>query len=164
MNPKILAQKEQAVKDLETKVKASDAFIVLEYRGLSVTRIQQLRSILKENNASIGVYKNSIVRRAVSNLGHTDYADTLVGPNAIVFGSNIIEIPKALFKFARRNDELVVKSGIIENRIVNADQLKDLSRLPGKEGLISMFLSVLLAPMSQFARVIDAVRAQKEAN
>ena len=163
MNPKILAQKEQAVKDLEVKARDSDTIIVVEYRGLSVSKIQELRKVLKENNATIGVYKNSIVSRVISNLGHSDFAETLVGPNAIIFGSNVIDVPKAVFKFARHNDVLNIKSGLVEGRVVDGDQLKSLSRLPGKNGLISMFLSVLQAPVSQLARVLDAVRAQKEA-
>ena len=163
MNPKILAQKEQAVKDLEAKSKDSNAIVVVEYRGLSVTKIQALRKLLRESDASIGVYKNSIFRRAVASISDEAFNEALVGPNAIVFGKDIIELPKALFKFARRNDKLNIKAGIVEGRTLNVDQLKELSKLPGKNGLISMFLSCLLAPVSQLARTLDAVRAQKEA-
>jgi len=164
MNPKILAQKEQAVKDIEAKAKEASAVIVLEYRGLSVIEIQDLRRALKAVNAEIGVYKNSIVRRAVTNAGHPDFTESLTGPNAVVFGTDAIETPKALFKYSRTHEKLVIKAGLVDGRILDTATLKDLSRLPGKNGLISMVLSVLQAPVRQLACILDAVRVQKEAN
>ena len=161
MNPKILAQKEQAVKDLQVKAEASDTIIVVEYRGLTVTETQELRTALKEVDATIGVYKNSVVRRALGNLGHSDYSETLVGPNAVIFGSNPTGTPKAIFKFARDHEALVVKSGIIDGRTMDAKELKTLSRLPGKDGLVSMLLSVLQAPIRQLACALDGVAKTK---
>lgn len=162
MNPKILAKKEAQVDELVTKVQSSGAVVVLEYHGLSVVDIQQLRRSLKEVDAEMGVYKNSLVRRAADKLSLHELDENLIGPNALVFGKDAIFTPKALFKFARHFEQVNIKAGVIEGRVVDQKTLKDLSRLPGREGIISMILSVLVAPVRQLACVLDAVRAQKE--
>lgn len=162
MNPKILAQKEQSVKEIADKVKSAQSVVVVEYRGLSVKKLQELRKTLRENQASMGVYKNSLVRRAMQTSGGADLVPELVGPNAIIFGDDSIKAQKVLFKFKREHDELNIKTGMVEGRIVDEKTLKELSRLPGKEGLISMLLSVLQAPIRNFAMIVDAVKTQKE--
>lgn len=164
MNPKILAQKEQNVRDVEVKAREAAAVIVLEYRGLTVKEIQELRTQLSEINAEVGVLKNGIVRRAATNLGYDEIQEHLVGPNAFVFGTDPINVPRVVYKFARRYDHVNIKAGIIEGRVVKAETLKDLSRLSSREGLLSMFLSVLQAPVRQLAFALDQIRAQKEAN
>lgn len=162
MNPKILAEKEAQVQELVSKAQQAKAIVVLEYRGLTVAQMQQLRRSLKETNGAVGVYKNSIVRRAVEILGIEGLDEALIGPNALVFGDDPIQTPKAIHKFARQNELVNIKAGIVEGRVVDQKTLKDLSRLPGREGLISMVLGVLVAPIRQLACVLDQVRIQKE--
>ena len=107
------------------------------------------------------VFKNSLVERAMANLGYEGYDEWLTGPNAYVFLDEVTSGAKVIMKYSRRNPKLVVKGGVVEGQKVDAAKLKELSKIPGREGLISMFLSVLQAPVRQFACTVKAI-AEKQ--
>ncbi|MFA5480983.1 MAG: 50S ribosomal protein L10 [Bacilli bacterium] len=157
MNNEILKAKENIVKEVQTKMNKSQSVIVFEYRGLSVKDMMNLRRALYEVKGEVNVYKNSMLVRASENLGHKDLVKYLVGPNAYAFSEDIIAGPKVLVKFAKRNDKLVIKGGLIEGKVVDAKQISVIAGLPGREGLISMFLSVLQAPVRQFACAVKGI-------
>ena len=158
MNQAVLAAKSETVKEISEKAKKSQTIIVCEYRGLTVAQIQEVRRALRKENAEMNVYKNSLVERAVDELGYNELNDILTGPNAIVFSEDVIAGAKVIAKYAKRHrDILVVKGGIVEGKFVDAKGILEVSKLPGKEGLISMFLSCLQAPIRSFACAVKAV-------
>ena len=158
MNQAVLAAKSETVKEISEKAKKSQTIIVCEYRGLTVAQIQEVRRALHKENAEMSVYKNSLVERAVDELGYNDLNSVLTGPNAIVFSEDVIAGAKVIAKYAKRHkDVLVVKGGIVEGKFVDAKGIIEVSKLPGKEGLISMFLSCLQAPIRSFACAVKAV-------
>ena len=158
MNQAVLAAKSETVKEISEKAKKSQTIIVCEYRGLTVAQIQEVRRALRKENAEMNVYKNSLVERAVDELGYNDLNNILTGPNAIVFSEDVIAGAKVVAKYAKRHkDVLVVKGGIVEGKFVDAKGIIEVSKLPGKEGLLSMFLSCLQAPIRQFAATVKAV-------
>ena len=158
MNQAVLAAKTETVKEISEKAKKSQTIIVCEYRGLTVAQIQEVRRALHKENAEMNVYKNSLVERAVDELGYNDLNAILSGPNAIVFSEDVIAGAKVIAKYAKRHkDILVVKGGIVEGKFVDAKGIIEVSKLPGKEGLISMFLSCLQAPIRSFACAVKAV-------
>ncbi|HKL84103.1 MAG TPA: 50S ribosomal protein L10 [Bacilli bacterium] len=157
MNQNNLTAKQVIVDEVVEKAKANNAMIVFEYRGLTVRKISELRKILRENNAEMAIYKNSLVERAAEKLGKPELNDMLTGPNAFVFSNDVIKGPNIIRKFAIKNDQVVIKGGLIEGRVVDAESVKTIAKLPGREGLISMFLSVLNAPVRQFAATVKAV-------
>ena len=158
MNQAVLAAKSETVKEISEKAKKSQTIIVCEYRGLTVAQIQEVRRALHKENAEMNVYKNSLVERAVDELGYNDLNSVLTGPNAIVFSEDVIAGAKVIAKYAKRHkDVLVVKGGIVEGKFVDAKGIIEVSKLPGKEGLISMFLSCLQAPIRSFACAVKAV-------
>jgi len=158
MNQAVLAAKTETVKEISEKAKKSQTIIVCEYRGLTVAQIQEVRRALHKENAEMNVYKNSLVERAVDELGYNDLNSILTGPNAIVFSEDVIAGAKVIAKYAKRHrDILVVKGGIVEGKFVDAKGIIEVSKLPGKEGLISMFLSCLQAPIRSFACAVKAV-------
>lgn len=157
MNQEILQAKKEVVSEVVENVKKSNAVVVVEYRGLSVAEITELRRALRAVDGSIRVYKNSLVERAVEELGHNDLKEILEGPNAVVFTKDTIAGPKVVAKFAKKHEHLVVKGGIIEGKVANADEVKVIAALPGREGLISMFLSCLQAPVRGFACAVKAI-------
>ncbi|MBQ6730381.1 MAG: 50S ribosomal protein L10 [Bacilli bacterium] len=158
MNQAVLAAKSETVKEISEKAKKSQTIIVCEYRGLTVAQIQEVRRALHKENAEMNVYKNSLVERAVDELGYNDLNSILTGPNAIVFSEDVIAGAKVIAKYAKRHrDILVVKGGIVEGKFVDAKGIIEVSKLPGKEGLISMFLSCLQAPIRSFACAVKAV-------
>ena len=158
MNQAVLAAKSETVKEISEKAKKSQTIIVCEYRGLTVAQIQEVRRALHKEKAEMSVYKNSLVERAVDELGYNELNDILKGPNAIVFSEDVIAGAKVIAKYAKRHrDVLVIKGGIVEGKFVDAKGILEVSKLPGKEGLISMFLSCLQAPIRSFACAVKAV-------
>ena len=163
MNKDVLQAKQDAVKEIVEKAKASNAVIVAEYRGLTVAQTQELRRALRAENATMGVYKNSLVERASDELGYQGFNDLLAGPNAFFFSESVNGAAKVLVKYAKRYGEsLNIKGGIFEGRaLADKAQVVEIAKLPGKEGLISMLLSCLQAPVRQFACTIKAVADAK---
>jgi large subunit ribosomal protein L10 len=124
--------------------------------------MQELRRALKAEGAQLTVFKNSLVERAVDELGYTGIKDTLVGPNAVIFSEDAFKGPKVIAKYARRfGESLTIKGAVVEGRFVDAAGVKTLAKIPGREGLISMFLSVLQAPVRQFAATVKAIADAK---
>ena len=158
MNQAVLAAKSETVKEISEKAKKSQTIIVCEYRGLTVAQIQEVRRALRKEKAEMNVYKNSLVERAVDELGYNELNDILKGPNAIVFSEDVIAGAKVIAEYAKRHrDVLIVKGGIVEGKFVDAKGIIEVSKLPGKEGLLSMFLSCLQAPIRSFACAVKAV-------
>lgn len=157
MNQNILKAKEAVVNEVVDNMNASSSVTVVEYRGLTVAEITELRRALRSVDASMRVYKNSLVERAADKLGHESLKETLEGPNAIVFSKDTIAGPKVVAKFAKKHDNLVIKGGVVEGRVMSKDEMKIIASLPGREGLISMLLSCLQAPVRQFACAVKAV-------
>ncbi|HKM11473.1 MAG: 50S ribosomal protein L10 [Bacilli bacterium] len=158
MNEKVLQSKQAVVKEVVEASKNAASITVVEYQGLTVAQLSELRRNLKASRASLIVYKNSLFERAVEELGYdVKVKEILVGPNAFVFSEDPIEGPKIVSKFARANDKLRVKGGIIEGTVVDAQTVNVIAKLPGRDGIISMFLSVLQAPIRQFAATVKAV-------
>lgn len=163
MNQKTLETKKEIVSSLEKSFKDASSFAIVEYRGLTVSEISELRKSLKAVNASFGVYKNTLVQRATDSLGLKELDEYLSGSNAYIFSSDTTGMPKAVAKFAKKNDKLVIKAGLVEGKFVDAAGLKEVAKLPNREGLISMFLSCLQAPIRSFACTVKAVADSKNA-
>ena len=162
MNKEVLEAKQSVVKEIVEKAQGSATIVVAEYRGLSVAQLQELRRALRKEEAELCVYKNSLVERAGEELGYKDWNEILSGPNAIIFSKEISNGAKVVAKYAKRfGDTLKVKGGIVEGKFVNADEMKAVAKLPGREGLLSMFLSCLQAPVRQFACTVKAVADAK---
>ena len=162
MNKDVLLAKQETVSEIVSKAKASSALIVAEYRGLTVAQIQELRRALRAEGASMNVYKNSLVERASDELGYADLKQLLSGPNAIFFSEDVSKGAKVVAKYAKRyGDNLNIKGGIFEGQFADKAKVVEISKLPGKEGLISMLLSCLQAPVRQFACTIKAVADAK---
>jgi large subunit ribosomal protein L10 len=163
MNKSIIEQKELLVNEVSEELKNSASSIVVEYRGLTVAKLSELRRELRKQNATLKVYKNSIMTRAANLAGYSELESELTGPNAIVFSeTDSTSAAKLLTKFARRNDELVVKGGIVEGKYVDAQEMKVVATLPNKEGMLSMLLSCLQAPIRNFACAVKAVADKQE--
>ena len=161
MNQQTLESKKEIVNKITESFKGAGSLTVVEYRGLSVAQLSELRKLLKAQGATFNVYKNTLVTRAVDALGHEDLNQYLSGSNAYVFSKEISDGPKVLAKFARRNDALVIKAGLVEGKVYDAAGMKVIATLPNKEGLISMFLSCLQAPIRSFACAVKAVADSK---
>lgn len=157
MNQQILENKKVVVSEIAKAFSENESFTVVSYQGLTVAEMQELRKALAKVGATISVQKNTLVRLALANANQPAIDEVLNGANAFVFSKELGAGPKALFKFARRHEALVVKAGIAEGKALDAAGVKTLSQLPDKNGMISMFLSCLNAPVQKFAATVKAI-------
>lgn len=163
-NAKIQGEKSLLVSEVTTKFRESSCSIVADYRGLNSTQVTNLRKALRDAGIEFQVIKNTLARRATAEAQLTDLDAYLTGPTAIAFSkSDVVAPAKILSEFARKNDKLNLKGAIVEGKVVGPEQIKALAELPSREGMLSMLLSVLQAPVRNFALAVKAVAEQKEA-
>jgi large subunit ribosomal protein L10 len=162
-NVKIREEKQQLVSEVTAKLQDSSCSVVADYRGLNVAQVTQLRKLLREAGVEFQVIKNTLARRATAEAQFTELDEHLTGPTAIAFSKDDLVAPaKILTDFAKKNEQLKVKAGIVEGKVVGFDQIKALADLPSREGLLSMLLSVLQAPVRNFALAVKAVADKQE--
>ncbi|MEE0829950.1 MAG: 50S ribosomal protein L10 [Longicatena sp.] len=157
MNQAIIDSKKLVVSEIASKMKENDSTVVVEYRGLSVAEVTELRRELRKENVEMKVYKNSLAQRAASEVGAEELTNDLAGPNALVFGPDAVAPARILAEFAKKHEKLVLKSGIVEGKVVGVETIKELAGLPNREGMLSMLLSCLQSPIRSFACVVKAV-------
>ena len=163
MNQNVLNAKQEVVSEIANKIKDSDSTVIVEYRGLSVAEVTELRRELRKEDVEMKVYKNTLAQRAVEECGFNELQDVLTGPNALTFSKDATAPARVLAKFAKKHKALVLKSGIVEGKVVDINTLNELSALPNHDGMISMLLSCLQSPVSSFARAVKALADAKEA-
>ncbi|TFD99330.1 50S ribosomal protein L10 [Jeotgalibacillus sp. R-1-5s-1] len=159
----VIEQKKQLVTEIQEKFQSSASSVIVDYRGLSVAEVTELRKQLREAGVEFKVYKNSMTRRAAEAAGLEGLSESLTGPNAIAFSAEDVVAPaKILNNFAKNHEALELKAGVIEGNVASLEQVKALADLPSREGLLSMLLSVLQAPIRGLAVATKAVADQKE--
>ena len=156
-NQATIAKKQNEVQAIVEKINASGSIVFVDYLGLSVAEVTELRKKLHAENCEMKVVKNNILRRASSIAGHEGVEKYLVGPSAIVTSPDEVTAAKLVYEFLKGHDKLSVKAGIVDGSVLEEPQLKALSSLPNKDGMISMLLSVLQAPIRGLACAIKAV-------
>lgn len=160
---KVIETKKVQVQEIADKFSAAGSVVVVDYRGLTVAQVTELRKQLREAGVEFKVYKNTLTRRAAEAAGLEGINEFLTGPNAIAFSNEDVVAPaKIINEFAKKNEALEIKAGIIEGTVASVEDVKALAELPSREGLLSMLLSVLQAPVRNFALVTKAVAEQKE--
>ncbi|QSO50563.1 50S ribosomal protein L10 [Alicyclobacillus curvatus] len=159
-----ISAKQQLVDELAGRLTRSKSTIVTDYRGLTVAEVTELRRLLREAGVEYEVIKNTMTRRAAAQAQLDGVDELLTGPNAIAFGYEDVVVPaKVLFTFAKTHKALELKGGVIEGRVVGAKDIESLATLPSREGLLSMLLSVLQAPMRNFAYAVKQIAEQQSA-
>ena len=162
MNQAIVESKKAIVSEITEKLKESESAVIVEYRGLTVKEVTELRRALRDENVEMKVYKNKLSQRAATEAGFEELCENLTGPNALVFSKDATAPARLLSKFAKTHDKLILKAGTVEGKVVDLETLKTISALPNREGMISMLLSCLQSPVRSFACVVKAVSDSKE--
>ena len=157
-------EKAALVEEIAQKLAASKSTIVTDYRGLTVAEITELRKGLRAAGVEYRVLKNTLTRRATAQSNTAALDEYLKGPTAVAFSfGDAVSPAKVLNDFANAHKALEIKGGLVEGRLVGAEAVKELAALPPREGLLSMLLSVLQAPMRNLAYAAKQVAEQKEA-
>lgn len=160
---KIIKQKDEAVKKLAEDLKDTKIVLLTDYRGITVEDVTKLRSELRENNAEYRVIKNNIVKRALDLNGESGLDDLLVGPTAVITSKEDYLAPaKAIYNFTKGHDFYKIKGGIIEGKVMTAEEIITLAKLPSRQELLAKLAGALLGNITKLAVALDAVREQKE--
>jgi large subunit ribosomal protein L10 len=147
----IQAVKQSKIDTLTEELTVSDAIFFTEYRGLTVSQIQTLRSALRPLDASYIVMKNSLIKRTLSGL-NMDFPDSvLAGPTALVVSKKECpQVASEVYKFLSSNEALVVKGGYLDGAFLSGNDVKALSKLPSKQVLLGQFVGGLQSVISRF--------------
>ncbi len=168
------AEKSAAIAELADNFRNSGAAVLTEYRGLTVKQLSELRRTLN-GHATYAVVKNTLTKLAAKEAGVTAFDGQLQGPSAIAFVTgDAVEAAKGLRDFARANPLLVIKAGVLDGKAMTPDEIKQLADLESREVLLAKLAGAMnaslskavylfAAPLSQSARLIDALRAKVEA-
>lgn len=160
---KILNQKKEEVKKLAEEMKEAKLVLLTDYRGINVTDDTTLRRDLRGIGAKYSIIKNNITRRALAECGIEGLEEQLEGPTAVVLSSeDYLEASKVIYKFSKDNDYYKIKGGVIDGKVMTAEEIITLAKLPSRETLLSMLAGALLGNISKIAVALDQVRIQKE--
>ena len=163
MSKEIIAKKSAIVDEIEKKFQDSVSVVVVDYRGITVEEVTELRKELRAEGVEFRVIKNTYLKRAADKVGYEGLDETFSGPTAVAFSSEDVVAPaRILAKFAKNVDALKIKGGILEGKVASLEQIEEISKLPNREGLLSMLVSVLQAPVRNFAYAVKAVADSKE--
>lgn len=162
-NEKILNQKKEEVKQLAEKMKNAKLVLLTDYRGINVVDDTTLRRDLRATNATCTIIKNNIIKRALQEAGLEGLEDKLVGPTAVIMSDEeYLGASKVIYKFSKDNDYYEIKGGVIEGKVMSAEEIITLAKLPSRETLLSMLAGALLSNISKVAVALNEVKKQKE--
>ena len=169
-----LKKKEAVVDSIKEKLEASQSVVLIDYRGLTVAEVTELRNQMREAGVEYQVLKNTMIKRAAEKAGIEGLDPILEGPTAVAFGINDPVAPaKILTKFAKDTKKITIKGGVLAGNAIDVAAVENLAKLPSKEELIAKMLGSLNAPItglvmvlsgvtSKFVRTLEAIRVQRE--
>lgn len=147
--------KQAEIDQITADIQSSGAFLIVDYLGLSVAEVTELRKELRENGVKMRVVKNTFVKRAAKAAGIEGIDGLLEGPTAVVYAEDLVTPAKIITDKVNKLEALELKGGLIEGRPATVADIETVAKLPSREGLLSMLLSVLQAPMRNTASVLN---------
>jgi large subunit ribosomal protein L10 len=151
------AEKEQELQDLTTAFRSADTAIVVDYKGLNVPQVTELRRQLRVAKSQYKVVKNTLARRAMKGTAFESLESQFQGTTAIAYtGGDAVALAKALTAFMKGAPSLSVKAAVVQGKAIKPAEVTDLANLPGRPELYAKLLFVLQAPMQQFVSVLAA--------
>src|SRR5580692_9858268 len=151
-------QKAAAIAEIAANIESSQAVFAVDYRGITVPQVAELRAKLREADASFRVVKNSLTERAADQTGAEELKPLLAGPTALTFVRGDAALAaKAVADYARLTQLLPFKGGLLDGAAVDADQIRAISRLPSREVLYGQLVGVVASPVSGLVRTLNAL-------
>ncbi len=155
--------KKEEVSKLAEQMKDSKLILLADYRGINVSDVTGLRTELRNIGADYKVIKNNITRRALAECGLEGLDEQLEGPTAVIMTKeDYLEPTKVIYNFTKNNDFYKIKGGVVDGKVMTAEEIITLAKLPSRQELLSMLAGGLLASISKLAIALDQVRVQKE--
>lgn len=152
-------EKEQVVAELTERLRATDALIVADYRGLTNSELGDLRARLREHGARLQVVKNTLTRRAAEAAGAEQLLALLEGPTAIAFvesDGDPVAVAKALADVAKETKVLSLRGGVLSGRALTDAEIEELAKLPPPDVVKSQLVGVIVAPLTQLLGLLEA--------
>lgn len=159
-NQKILEAKASVVEEIKNIANDNSSFILFDYRGLTAEETTDLRKILRESESGYKVWKNTLTKRALDSLNY-NLDDCLKGPSAIAFSKDAIAPIKALSNFAKEHPALEIKGGIVDGNVASLDEIKALSTIPSREGLLTMLAGCLIGNIKDLSIALNLLSEEK---
>lgn len=156
---KILNAKKETVAEITDKLKNSESVILFRYAQSTVADLQELRRELRKVDSELKVYKNTLVKRALDDM-NIDLSSFLEGPNAIVFGKELLEPIKALDTFAKDHSNIEVITGLVNGEVVTLDEIKNYASIPSRDGLLTMFAGGLIEHVKNLSIALNLYAEQ----
>jgi large subunit ribosomal protein L10 len=157
-------RKVESIEEVSEKLKRASGLVITDYRGLTVAQLQELRKKLRAQNVDYIVVKNTLARRAAANNGLEPLTAELVGPVALAIGYEDALAPaKLVTDYIKQTRRLVIKSGLLGTTVIDADAVRQLADLPGREALLGQLAGTLNHSVAQLAGAMQGV-VQKLAN
>lgn len=146
-----VVKKEQEVNEIGQYMEQSSFTVLTDYRGLDVAEVTELRAKMREAGIKYKVAKNTLIKIAANNLGINDLDNYLEGPTAVAFSTEPVELAKILVDFAKKHNDLEIKSGLLDKKLVSVDDIQNLAKLPPREVLLAQVVGAMQSPMYGFA-------------
>ncbi|MFL2019100.1 50S ribosomal protein L10 [Weissella hellenica] len=163
MSEATIAVKAQQVAEVADKFKNATSAVVADVRGLTVEQSNNLRAELRGEGVELRVIKNKVLVRAAEAADFSEMNDLFAGPSAVAFSNDDAIAPaRVLKKYADEIEALEIKGGFIDGNVVTIEDINKYASLPDRDGLLSMLLSTLQAPVRNFAYAVKAVSDSKE--
>lgn len=158
----VIDAKVKRVEAVTEKFNNATSAIIINYRGLNVEEVTDLRKQLRDSNVAFNVIKNNIAVRASKEAGYEELGDLFKGPTAVAFSDEDPIAPAKILKnFADNTDAVELKGGVLENKVASLDEIEEFASLPSREESISTLANILQAPVRKFAIAVKAV-AEKD--
>ena len=160
---KILEAKKAQVQELAEKFKKAKMIVFTEYRGINVEDDTKLRSELRTSKNDYSVVKNSIINFAAKESKIEGLDSILEGPTSVTISyEDYVEPARIVNSYSKKNETFKIKAGVMDGKVISAEEVKKLANLPSKETLYSMLASALLGNIRNLAVVLDQTRISKE--
>ena len=159
---KILENKKAVVAEIQDLVKNSESVLVFTYQGLTVADLSELRIKLHECDSDVKVYKNTLVKRALDDLKIELESSLLEGPNAFVFGKDLLEPIKIISKYAKDHNKLDIRVGVISGKVADKNVIKEYASIPSREGLLTMLASGMIAYVKDLSIALNLYAEKME--
>jgi len=159
--PLNVEDKKAIVADVGAQLAAAQTVVLAEYRGIPVGQLTALRASARSQGVYLRVLKNTLARRAAQGTAFEQLSDSMVGPLIYGISADPVASAKVLHQFSKGQDQLVIKAGFYNGKVLDVNAVKALATIPSRDELLSMLLGVMKAPVSAMARVLGAVAEQK---
>ena len=156
-------EKREIVEQIKQTIENSHSFVIIDYKGLTVAQDTEFRQEFRKNDVEYKVLKNTLVRKALNELGYNEFDEALNGPSAFAFGTaDAIAPAKVASEGVKKYGKMKVKCGMFDKKFADAATCDAMAKVPNRETLLAMLVSVLSAPMRGLAVALNAVAEKAE--